>query len=148
MAFGLMPHARSWSEDAIADAADRYRHGFVTVPGTAVPGAWPPEGAGLDAIRLDGPNVVLSSLRRRDGWLEARLVNLSDGPASAMLHGDLTAAREASLRGEPGEALDVADGALPLELRAAEIRTVQLQRPDRAPKPATILDASGPRQNG
>jgi hypothetical protein len=90
---------------------------------------------------------VLTSLRRRGEWLEARIVNLAPEASSATLHGELTAAREASLRGEPGASLEVRDGGLRLELRASEIRTVQVRRPERAPRRATVLDASGPRQN-
>ena len=42
--------------------------------------------------------------------------------------GGLTAAREADLLGRPGADLPVTGGALRLDLRAWEIRTVQLQR--------------------
>jgi alpha-mannosidase len=147
VSFGLMPHAGSWQKGGVANAAERFRHAAVTVPGTAVPGSWPPEGAGVEALALEGDGVALSSLRRRDGWLEARIVNLGTDRVTAVLRGELTAAREASLRGEPGDALEVADGAIRLELRGAEIRTVQVQRTEHAAPRATILDAAGPRQN-
>jgi hypothetical protein len=101
----------------------------------------------MDALRLDGDAVVLGALRRRGEWLEVRLVNLSPEPAAATLTGGLTDAREASLLGEPAAPLEVAGGALRLEMRGAQIRTVQVRRTETAPARATVLDASGPRQN-
>jgi len=149
MAFGLMPHAGAWARAGVADAAERYRHAFQLAHGAATPDTgWPPEGAGTEALALDGTSVVLSSLRRRaDGWLEARVVNLGADPSVALLRGGLTDAREASLRGEAGDAIPVHDGAIRLELRAAEIRTVQLRRHETAVGRAEVLDAGGPRQN-
>jgi alpha-mannosidase len=48
-----------------------YQHRFLTAPGEGKQAAVP-EGAGLE---LSGDGVVLSALRRRDGQLEARVVN-------------------------------------------------------------------------
>ena len=64
-----------------------------------------------------------------------------------MLVGGLTDARDASLRGEPGHALPVSNGSLRLELRPAEIRTVQLRGRETALGRPDVLDASGPRQS-
>jgi alpha-mannosidase len=72
--------------------------------------------------------VVLSSLRRRESWLELRLACQHPDPVTATVGGGLAAAREADLLGRPGADLPVVDGALRLDLRAWEIRTVQLQR--------------------
>jgi alpha-mannosidase len=72
--------------------------------------------------------VVLSSLRRRGEWSELRLVCQHPDPVTATVGGGLVAAREVDLLGRPGPDLPVADGALRLDLRAWEIRTVQLQR--------------------
>ena len=47
---------------------------------------------------------------------------------TATVRGGLAAAREADLLGLPGPDRPVAGGALRLDLRAWEIRTVQLQR--------------------
>jgi mannosylglycerate hydrolase len=147
VAFGLLPHAGSWSGGDVAEAAERFRHALLSVPGTAVATPWPTKGAGVEVLRLDGADVALTSLRRRDDWLEARIVNLSERATVAVLRGGLTAARDASLRGEPAGDLEVASGAVRLELRGAEIRTVQVQRPESAAPRATVLDAGGPRQN-
>jgi alpha-mannosidase len=134
----------------VAEAAERYRHGFLTAPGSADRAApWPPPGAGADALDLRGANVALSSLRRREvGWLEARVVNLAAAPATAILDAAVTEAREATLRGEPGEPLPVADGALTLRLGPAEIRTVGFRRSETAELRPEVLDAGGPRQSG
>jgi hypothetical protein len=51
------------------------------------------------------------------------------------------------LRGEPGDALPVTDGSLRLELRPAEIRTIQVRRRESALGRPDVLDASGPRQS-
>mgnify|MGYP002336052897 CR=1 FL=1 len=148
MTFGLMPHAGDWTDGRVPAAAERYRHGPVVAFGSAVPdAAWPPEAAGDDGLALEGRDVELASLRRRDdGWLEARIVNLAHEPRPASLRGGLLEARRASLRGEPGEPLPVADGTLELSMGPAEIATVQLRRRETASGRAEVLDAAGPRQ--
>jgi alpha-mannosidase len=72
--------------------------------------------------------VVLSSLRRRGDWLELRLVCQHPEPVSATVGGGLVDARAADLLGRPGPRLPVASGALRLDLRPWEIRTVQLRK--------------------
>ncbi len=149
ISFALYPHAGDWT-DGVVGAAERYRHDFLASPGSAASSeAWPPSNAGSVGLRLEGTHVTLSSLRRRDGgWLEARVVNLASIPTVATLEGELTAAREATLRGEPGEPIGLeAGGILRLELGAAEIRTIQLQRREAALGRAELLDAAGPRQS-
>ncbi len=148
MSFALYPHAGEWAHARVAEAAERYRHDLVTAPGAALDGAtWPPTGADAPALTLEGTNVVLSSLRRRDdGWLEARLVNLGGTAVTATLGPAITDAREASLRGEPDEPLNVGeDGVVHLDLGPAEIHTVQLRRLETALGRADVLDAAGPR---
>jgi len=71
ISFAVYPHEGSWDEADVLAQAERYRHDFLAVEGTA-------EGASL-ATR-SGPeilpdDVVLSSLRRRGSSLEARVVN-------------------------------------------------------------------------
>ena len=111
-------------------------------------GAWPPERAGDETLAIEGDNVDLSALRRRDdGWLELRIVNLAAAPRRAVVRGGLTEAREASLLGEPGRSIAVDDGAIALDLGAAEIRTVHVRRTETGVARASVLDASGPRQN-
>ena len=55
--------------------------------------------------------------------------------------------RSTTLRGEPGESLEIDDdGLLWLALGPAEIRTVQLRRRETAVGRADVLDVAGPRQ--
>jgi len=147
MTFGLLPHAGDWSDGGVAGAAERYRHDLVTAYGSARGDAWPPRDAGDDALVLEGRDLELTSLRRRDGWIEARVVNLAADHRSGSLRGGLTDAREASLRGEPGERLPVDAAALRLDLGPAEIKTIQLRRHETAAGRAEVLDAAGPRQS-
>jgi alpha-mannosidase len=148
MRFGLFPHAGDWSAGGVPAAAERYRHEFIVAAGAAADAsAWPPPGAGTAGLDLDGRDVVLSSLRRRDEtWLEARIVNLAPLPRRAVL-ADVLAARDASLRGEAGAPLAVEDGRVELELGPAEIRTIQLRRTETATGRPEVLDAAGPRQS-
>jgi alpha-mannosidase len=147
----VMPHAGDWTEGGVVGAAERYRHALLSVAsGGPTDASWPPHGAMAEGLALDAASgcVVISSLRRRsDGWLEARIVNLGARAAEATLRGGLTEAREANLRGEPGSAIEVRDGGVSLELRPAEIRTIQLRRTETASEFVAVLDASGPRQN-
>ncbi|MDH4335100.1 MAG: alpha-mannosidase [Chloroflexota bacterium] len=149
MTLGLYPHAGDWAAGGVAAAAERYRHDLLTSAGAAPPGVnWPPRGAGDLALAVEGEQVELASLRRRNGWLEARIVNLSAATREVVVRGGLTEAREASLRGEPGEPLAISGGVLALVLGPAEIRTIQLRRHDTASGRADVLDAIGPRQSG
>jgi Glycosyl hydrolases family 38 N-terminal domain len=147
--FGLFPHAGDWVAGGVAGAAERHRHALMAAHGVGASGMpWPPSGAGDDALALEGDAVVLTSLRRRDAeWLEARIVNLAPASRAATLRGGLTEAREASLRGEPGEGLALVNGVLELELRPAEIRTIQVRRRETATARPEVLDATGPRQS-
>jgi alpha-mannosidase len=149
MTFGIHPHAGTWSEGGVIAAAEQYRHDLVTAHGSAAAGdaAWPPRGAGDEALALEGRDLELASLRRRDGWIEARVVNLSDDRRSGVLRGGITDARDASLRGEAGETQPVGGGAVRLDLGPAEIRTIQLRRHETAAGRAEVLDAAGPRQS-
>ncbi len=150
MGFAVYLHAGGWAEGGVADAAEIYRHSVLWAQGAAAPDAtWPPPHAGDDALAVEGEQVDLSALRRLDdGWLELRIVNLAAEPRRAVVRGGVSEAREASLRGGHGAALAVAGGALTLELRAAEIRTIHLRRAETAVARADFLDVSGPRQHG
>ena len=149
MSFALAPHTGDWSDGGIPMAAELYRNDLLATPSLGQTSAtWPPSGAGADALRVEADDIVLSSLRRRDGgWLEARLVNLSGRPRDATLGPDIEAAREASLRGDPGDDLPLDDGHLAMELGPAEIRTIQIRRRETSLGRAEILDAAGPRQS-
>jgi alpha-mannosidase len=149
MTFAIAPHAGDWADGGVPAAAERYRHELVGAHGSAPADVtWPPDGAGAEAFALEGDAVELSALRRRDGWVEARVVNLTSESRTAVLRGGIVDARDASLRGEPGAAIEVTEGAVRLDLGPAEVRTVQVRRRETAAGRAEMLDATGPRQNG
>jgi mannosylglycerate hydrolase len=148
MTFALLPHAADWIEGGVAAAAERYRHDVIAAHGGApADPTWPPEGAGDAAITLGGDQIELASLRRRDGWIEVRVVNLAADRRDAVVRGGIVEAREASLRGEPGTPIEVRDGTVELALGPAEIRTVHLRRQETAAARPDVLDAAGPRQS-
>ncbi len=113
---------------------ERYQHDLLAAPGTALGGAgglWPGGAGGLwrdeaEGLRVEGDGVVLSSLRRRDGWLELRLVREHPSGGTATVTGPFSRARAADLLGRPGRELAVDGGALRLPLGPWEIATVQL----------------------
>jgi alpha-mannosidase len=120
-------------EDLLAQA-ERYRHDLVVVTGTGPEGPLR-EAAGLE-VAGDG-GTVLSSLRRRDDWLELRLVRERPDAGTASVIGPFTEARDCDLLGRPGASLPLAGpgqgpgaaarGRLELHLGPWVIRTVQLR---------------------
>jgi len=127
----VMPHTGPWHQAGVLDAMERYQHELVAAPGRGPAGAEPAEAAGLEVV---GGGVVLSSLRRRDGWFELRLAAEHPDATVATVTGPFDAARRADLLGRPGDDLPVAGRTLRLELAPWEVATVQL-RPDPAAGP-------------
>jgi mannosylglycerate hydrolase len=121
----VMPHTGTWADAGVLEAAERYRHELLVAPGAASASAELP--APAPGLELQGRGVTLSSLRRRDGWLELRLACEAQEPQEALIRGAFTEAREVDLRGEPGSGLSVTEGLLRLSLDAWQIRTVQLR---------------------
>jgi mannosylglycerate hydrolase len=121
----IYPHKGAWHEDGVLALMECFRHDLLAAPGTGPPGTvLGLEGGGL---WVEGAGVVLSSLRRRGDWLELRLACQHPAPVAVTVGGRVIAARAADLLGRPGPDLPVAGGALRLDLRAWEVRTVQLQ---------------------
>lgn len=122
--FALYPHAGSWTEADVLAQTERYHHPFLTAAGTGT-AASVATGSGLE---LRGQGVVLSSLRRREDWLELRLVCEQPEPREAVVSGDFREARACDLFGRAGRTLELERGALRLELGAWQIVSVQLRR--------------------
>jgi mannosylglycerate hydrolase len=135
--FALLPHAATWDSAAVLVASEAYQHPFMTAIGTAAsddrhasPGS---------ELRLSGDGVVLSALRRREDWLEIRIVAEHPAPTTAVLSGatPFAAAREVDLLGRIGAELPIEpDGSITLVLAAWEIRTIQV-------RPETELETAG-----
>jgi mannosylglycerate hydrolase len=127
----VYPHRGAWHEDGVLGHMEGFRHELLAAPGSGPPGprGRPVTVRGLEGqgLSVEGPGVVLSSLRRRGDWLELRLACQHPSPVTATVAGGVVAAREADLLGRPGPDLPVAGGALRLDLRAWEVRTVQLR---------------------
>jgi mannosylglycerate hydrolase len=124
--FAILPHAGDWiAADAVA-MAERYRHAFLHARGT---GAGDDAGrrSPSDGVRIDGAGIVMSALRRREEWLELRVVNEQGVPAQATIHANAEAARQVDLLGRVLDHLPLRDGSLALELGPWELRTVQLR---------------------
>jgi alpha-mannosidase len=151
--FALLPHAGSWSEAGVTAAAEQYRHPFLAVRGTAASPAVAaaagdhPAGSGTDGtgegLEIVGDGVVLSTLRRRDEWLEIRVVAESPTAVNATLRGAFDEAREADLLGRPGAPLACNAGSLALDLAPWEIRTVQVRPAVSQSEPGDAAEAAG-----
>jgi mannosylglycerate hydrolase len=127
----IYPHRGAWHEDGVLTLIECFGHDPLAAPGSGPPGPGgrPATVRGLEGggLSVEGEGVVLSSLRRRGDWLELRLACQHPSPVTATVAGGVVAARVADLLGRPGADLPVAGGALRLDLRAWEVRTVQLQ---------------------
>ena len=121
----VLPHPGAWHRDGVLTAMECFGHDLLAAAGGAEPGSV--RGLEKTGLEVEGEGVVLSSLRRRDDWLELRLVCQHPDPVTATVAGGIAAAREADLLGRAGPELPVTGGALRLELGAWEIRTVQLR---------------------
>ncbi len=123
LSLALMPYANSWEE--VVPAAEEYRHPLLTTPGAGPAGrVLPPAAPGL---AVTGPGVVLTSLRERDGRIEARVVAETTRPTTATVSGPIAHARRTDLLGRPDEDLPVHDGTVTLPLRPWQIATLQLR---------------------
>ncbi|MCP2339355.1 alpha-mannosidase [Actinomadura rupiterrae] len=105
-------------------AAELFGHEVKAVRGTAREEAPPPEPR--TGVRVSGDGVVLSSLRRRDGMLELRVVNELPEPSEAVVTGDFTSATRRDLAGRPTGPLEASTGRCALPLRPWEIATIAL----------------------
>ncbi|WP_026413299.1 glycoside hydrolase family 38 C-terminal domain-containing protein [Actinomadura oligospora] len=105
-------------------AAELYGHELRAVRGIAPEGT--PAPAPRSGLGIEGDGVVLSSLRRRDGRLELRVVNERPEPGEVVVTGDFGSATRCDLAGRPAGEVDVASGRCVLPLRPWEIATVTL----------------------
>jgi alpha-mannosidase len=126
--FAVMPHAGSWERAGVLEAAEAYRHPFVTAAGRSAGDTAGVRAGGVPGLTVDGRGVALSALRRRGSALEIRVVALTDTPTEARIIGRrISAARDVDLLGRVGADLPVAaDGSLRIPLGPWEIRTIRI----------------------
>ncbi|HEV8544730.1 MAG TPA: hypothetical protein VGQ64_00425 [Candidatus Limnocylindrales bacterium] len=124
-AFALVPHAGRWESAGVVALQERYAHPFLLTRGTATAVTGGKRGAGLE---ISGAGAVLSALRRRGDWLEARIVLEASEAADVEIGGLFRLARRVDLLGRPREDLELAaPGRLRLALAPWEIATLQLR---------------------
>lgn len=130
VSFAVLPHAGDWHEAGLAEAGEHFRHPLHAAPGTGPLEAQP---ASHEGLSVEG--AVMTSLRRRDGELELRLVAASPEPTTAVVRGTFAGARRVGLLGDEdsrtdganrGDAPVVDAGTVRIPLRAWEIATVRL----------------------
>ncbi|XRQ16522.1 alpha-mannosidase [Actinomadura welshii] len=121
----IMPYDGDRPGADVLRAAETYRHDLLT--GTGYGHATVPAPPSREGIAITGDGVVMTSLRARDGWIEARIVAQCAEPATAVLRGPFSEAARTDLRGRPGPPLDVHGGTAHLTLRPWEIATVRLR---------------------
>lgn len=124
VSLAVLPHGGDWHEAGLLDAAERYRH-----PLHAAPGSGPRDAPPLSSRGLSVEGAVMTSLRRRDGELEVRLVAASPEPVTAVVRGPFTAAHRVGLLGADdttATAPEVEAGTVRVPLRAWEIATLRL----------------------
>jgi alpha-mannosidase len=131
--FGVLPHAGSWDEAGVLDAAEGYRLPFVSASGTGDGRDDAP--SAVQGLRVSGNGVVLSALRRREDELEVRVVAETSVPTTAEISGRrIVAAREVDLLGRPVvDHPPEVDGTLRIPLGPWDIRTVRLRTADATP---------------
>ncbi len=128
VSLAVMPHEGSWHDADLVAAAERYRHPMISRPGTGVSSGVLP--SPVEGLSVQGRGVAMTSLRRRDGWLELRVVAETPTDTTALISvagAQVSAARTCDLLGRETETLLVKDGALRLPMRAWQIVTVQLR---------------------
>ena len=127
VSLAVMPHDGSWLDADLVAAAERYRHPVAHRPGSGDVDVRPGQ---VEGLSVQGPGVVMTSLRRRGDWLELRLVAETTMTTTALVGSTtapVVAARVCDLLGREAESLPVEDGVLRLPLRPWQIVTVQLR---------------------
>jgi mannosylglycerate hydrolase len=120
VALAVLPHAGGWVDADLVATADRYRHPLHAAAGQSLPGGRLQSHHGLT---VEG--AALTSVRRRDGVLEARLVAQNPQPVTAVVRGRFRTACTVDLRGTAGRELPVTEGTVELPLRPWEIATLR-----------------------
>jgi alpha-mannosidase len=119
----IMADHGGWSGSRAIQWGEHFRAEPLVARGTAAGDVAVP--APATGIRVEGDDVVLSSLRRVAGGREVRLVAMSAVPTVARVVGDFTSATRTDLLGRDLSS-EAAPGVLDLRLGPWEIATVRL----------------------
>jgi len=118
----VRPHSGDWLDADLLTASEHFRHPLHAVTGQG------PLGSALasqEGLMVTG--AVMTSLRRRDGALEVRIVAQAPDSGRAVVRGRFTRASRVDLLGRPVAEVPVADGVVEVELRGWEIATLRLE---------------------
>jgi alpha-mannosidase len=124
--FAIVPSATGWrgaGAGAVA-LAEEFRNDVLARRGSAAAGGVLP--ADRVGLRVDGADVLVSSVRRRGTGIDVRMTAMSDDGATARLTGAFTEATTVDLLGRPLSTTS-AVGELEVELGPWEIRTVVIR---------------------
>jgi alpha-mannosidase len=123
--FAVLPSRTGWRGAGAVALAEVFRNDVLVARGTAAAGGeLPPDAAG---VRVDGPDVLVSSVRRvAGGGTEVRLVAMNDTGSAARVTGAFAEVTTVDLLGRPLSAAVIANS-LDLKLGPWEIRTVVLR---------------------
>ena len=121
--FGLYLHSGSWEEAGSLMQQECFAHPFAVATGTADRS---PTSLRRNGLHLSGPNIALTSLRRKENGLEVRLVCEQSKPGTAILRGEFKQAAKIDLLGTELGSLQVDEGRLELDLAPWEIATLRL----------------------
>jgi alpha-mannosidase len=119
--FAVLASATGWRGANAVALAEEFRNDVLVIRGSGPDGGPLPEDA--SGLRVDGAEVVVSSIRRVAEGVEVRLVAMSDTASTARVTGSFSSATTVDLLGRPLSETPVAE-ALDLELGPWEIRTV------------------------
>lgn len=126
--FGVLPGGGGWAAAGALAAAETFRHDAVARAGTGARGRDSQRSCpGRAGMEVGGEGVVLSSLRRRGGGLEVRVVAMTDAPTAARLAGSFSTATRLDLLGRELEPLGHnLPGVVEVPLQPWEIATLRL----------------------
>lgn len=68
----VLAHRNTWHADGVLAAAEQWSHDIVDAPATGAATAPEPADLCTAGLQVEGEGVVMSSLRRRNDWLELR----------------------------------------------------------------------------
>jgi alpha-mannosidase len=143
--YALVPHAGDWRDGEVYKAGWEFNHPLlarkVSAHGGELPRRW-----GL--LEISPPNVVASALMPgREGSVMLRIYEASGMPTNRVeikFHVPVSSAFETNLLGDDGKPLPAANGAVRVDLRPFEIKTLKVKLPTGSLHPQQVLGVVHP----